>query len=71
MSYASGVQQLKNMQKVMDTWPRETREDFSMRVEAIKFAAREDAMQQMAVMYAGLEIAIKRTEKIQVERAGN
>ena len=63
MSVADGVQQLKNMQTMIDSWPAEKRENFNMRVAAIKFAARNDPMQEMAVMFAGMRLA--------VERAGN
>lgn len=61
MSVAEGKESLQNMQNLINSWPVEDREDFNMRVEKIKFAARNDQVQKMAIMYAGMLIAVGRT----------
>lgn len=61
MRKQDGVKSLENMKKLVDSWPAEKRENFNMRVAALKFAARNDVLQEMAVMYAGMELAVGRS----------
>jgi hypothetical protein len=60
MDERKGKSVLKRMEAMINSMPENGRKDFMKRVEKIERDFMDDPTQQMAVMFCGMKIAVKR-----------